>query len=174
MKEKYTLSVYTENQMELINKIAIMFLRKKISLESLNISSCEIDKMYRFTIVINETFEIVNNLVHQIEKIIDVFKCYCNTEDEIIYTQTALFKISTNVVMNDQGFNFLLSQYNAKYLCIEKEYTIIEVMALQNKIDELITLLLQYELIEFIKSSKIALIKSNEGFANELLKMDNN
>jgi len=85
-----------------------------------------------------------------------------------------LFKISTNVVMNDQSFNFLLSQYNAKYVCIEKDYTIIEIMALENKIDELITLLLQYELFEFIKSSKIALIKSNEGFANELLKMDNN
>ena len=174
MKTKYTLSVYTENQMELMNKIAIMFLRKKISLESLNVSLCEIDKMYRFTIVINETSEIVNNLVHQIEKIIDVFKCYCNTEEEIVCTQTALFKVSTNAVMNDQNFNFLLSQYTAKYVCIEKEYTIIEVMGLENKIDELATLLHQYELIEFIKSSKIALIKSNEGFATELLKMDNN
>lgn len=38
MKKEYTLTIYTENQVGLINKIAIMFSRRKISLESLNTS----------------------------------------------------------------------------------------------------------------------------------------
>ena len=102
MEEKYTLTVYTENQLELINRIAVMFLRKKINLVSLNISECEIYKMHRFTIVINAASEIVQNLVHQIEKIIDVFRCYCNTEEEIFSAQTALYKLPTDRMINNE------------------------------------------------------------------------
>ena len=74
MKQEYTLTIYTENQVGLINKIAIMFSRRKISLESLNTSPSEIENIYRFTIVVRETEEVVKNLVRQLEKIVDVCK----------------------------------------------------------------------------------------------------
>nr|WP_315247433.1 acetolactate synthase small subunit [uncultured Flavobacterium sp.] len=168
MKEQYTLTVYTEDQIGLINKIAIMFLRKKINLKSLNISSCEIDKMYRFTIVVNETFEIVKNLTLQIEKIIDVFRCYCNTEHEILCTQAALYKVSTEMIMKEEKINHLMKQYNARFTVIEKDYTVFEVMGQENEIDNLTVALNRLGLVEFLKSSKIALIKSGEGFGKEL------
>lgn len=59
MKQEYTLTVYTENQVGLLNKIAIMFSRRKINLESLNTSPSEIDNIHRFTIVVVETEEVV-------------------------------------------------------------------------------------------------------------------
>lgn len=68
MKQEYTLTAYTEDQMGLLNKITIMLTRKQINIKSLNISTCEIDKMYRCTLVINETFEIARNIALQIEK----------------------------------------------------------------------------------------------------------
>lgn len=173
MEEKYTLTVYTENQLELINKIAIMFLRKKINLVNLNISECEIDKMHRFTIVIRTTSEIVQNLVHQIEKIIDVFRCYCNTDEEIFSAQTALYKLPTDMMINNESLELLFKKYNATFLSIEKKYTVFEVTAQENEIDNLTTILNQYELVEFVKSSKIALIKGSEGFAKELSEMEN-
>ena len=85
MKEEFTLTIYTENQVGLINKIAIMFSRRKISLESLNTSPSEIKDIYRFTLVVQETETVVKNLVRQLEKIVDVFKVYYNTNDEIIW-----------------------------------------------------------------------------------------
>ena len=50
MKNEYTLTIFTENQIGLINKIAIMFSRRKISLEGFNTSPSEIENIYRFTI----------------------------------------------------------------------------------------------------------------------------
>ena len=79
MKKEHTLTVYTENQVGLLNKIAIIFSRRKINLESFNSSPSEIEKIYRFTIVVIETEEVVRNLVRQIEKIVDVFKVFNNT-----------------------------------------------------------------------------------------------
>ena len=54
MKQEYTVTVYTENQVGLLNRIAIIFSRRKINIESLNTSPSEIEGIHRFTIVINE------------------------------------------------------------------------------------------------------------------------
>ncbi|SHM07642.1 acetolactate synthase small subunit [Flavobacterium saccharophilum] len=172
MKEQYTLTVYTEDQIGLINKITIMFFRKKINLNSLNISSCEIDNMYRFTIVVSETFEIVKNLTFQIEKIIEVYKCYYSRDSEIITTLAALFKLPTDRIMNDDVINQILRKYGANLISIEKDYTIIDLTGQESEVDELTSELVPYGLIEFIKSSRIALIRSGKGFKKELLEME--
>jgi len=57
-KEEYTITVYTENQIGLLNRIAIIFSRRKINVESLNTSPSEVEGIHRFTIVIHETEEI--------------------------------------------------------------------------------------------------------------------
>ncbi|MFN5649319.1 MAG: ACT domain-containing protein, partial [Sphingobacteriales bacterium] len=51
MKQEYTITVYTENQIGLLNRIAIMFSRRKINIESLNTSPSEVEGIHRFTIL---------------------------------------------------------------------------------------------------------------------------
>jgi acetolactate synthase-1/3 small subunit len=174
MKQEYTLTIYTENQVGLINKIAIMFSRRKISLESLNSSPSEIEKIYRFTIVVKETEAVVKNLVHQIEKIVDVFKCYCNTNDEIIWQQMALYKVPTSVIMKEVKVERLLRQYGAKAVVIREDYTVFEATGQDEEINNLLEELDQYGLIEFVKSSRIAIIKSSEGIHKKVLDMEKN
>jgi len=87
MKAEYTITVYTENQIGLLNRIAIMFSRRKINVESLNTSPTEAEGIHRFTIVIHETEEVVRKLCRQIERQVDVLKAYFNTNDEIIWQE---------------------------------------------------------------------------------------
>ena len=58
-KQEFTITVYTENQIGLINRIAIIFSRRKINIESLNTSPSEVEGIHRFTILITETEEVV-------------------------------------------------------------------------------------------------------------------
>ncbi|HEV7622484.1 MAG TPA: ACT domain-containing protein, partial [Flavisolibacter sp.] len=58
MKQEFTITVYTENQIGLLNRIAIIFSRRKISIESINSSPSEADGIYRFTLVVTETEEV--------------------------------------------------------------------------------------------------------------------
>ncbi|MFN9784587.1 MAG: ACT domain-containing protein, partial [Sphingobacteriales bacterium] len=68
MKQEYTITVYTENQIGLLNRIAIMFSRRKINIESLNTSPSEVEGIHRFTILIHEAEDVVKKLARQIEK----------------------------------------------------------------------------------------------------------
>ena len=174
MKQEYTLTIYTENQVGLINKIAIMFSRRKINLESLNTSPSEIENIYRFTLVVIEAESVVKNLVRQLEKIIDVFKVYYNTNDEIIWQQMALYKVPTTVIMKDVKVERLLREFGAKAVVIRDDYTVFETTGQELEIGNLLTELAKYGLIEFVRSSRIAIIKSSEGVHKKVLDMEKN
>jgi len=174
MKQEYTLTIYTENQVGLINKIAIMFSRRKISLESLNTSPSEIEKIYRFTIVVIETETIVKNLVRQLEKLVDVFKVFYNTNDEIIWQQMALYKVPTAVIMKDVKVERLLREFGANAVVIREDYTVFEATGQDEEINNLLKELHKYGLIEFVRSSRIAIIKSSEGVHKKVMDMEKN
>jgi len=174
MKQEHTLTVYSENQVGLLNKIAIIFSRRKINLESFNSSPSEIEKIYRFTIVVKETEEVVRNLVRQIEKIVDVFKVYNNTNEEIIWQQIALYKVPTSVIMKDVKVERLLRQFGANVVVIRNDYTVFEATGQDDEINNLLKELDKYGLIEFVRSSRIAIIKSSEGVHKKVLDMQKN
>ena len=52
-KQLYSVSIYTENNIGLLNRISAIFQRRHINIESLNTSPSEIEGVSKFTIVVN-------------------------------------------------------------------------------------------------------------------------
>jgi acetolactate synthase-1/3 small subunit len=168
LKKEFTITVYTENQVGLLNRIAIIFSKRKINIDSLNTSPSEVDSVHRFTIVINETEEVVRKLCRQIEKQVEVLKAYYNTNDEIIWQELAMYKVPTDVIAEQVKVERLLSQHGAKAVVIRKDYTVFEVAGQREETDNLIKVLEPYGLIEFVRSARVAIIKNSEGFHSKL------
>jgi len=168
IKQEYTITVYTENQIGLLNRIAIIFSRRKINIESLNTSPSEVDSVHRFTIVINETEEVVKKLCRQIEKQVEVLKAYYNTQDEIVWQELALYKVPTDVIAEEVKVERLLREHGAKAVVIRKDYTVFEVAGHREETDNLIKVLEPYGLIEFVRSARVAIIKDSDGFHEKL------
>jgi len=168
LKQEFTITVYTENQIGLLNRIAIIFSRRKINIESLNTSPSEVDSVHRFTIVINETEEVVRKLCRQIEKQVEVLKAYYNTNEEIIWQELALYKVPTDIIAEEVKVERLLRQYGAKAVVIRKDYTVFEVAGHREETDNLIKVLEPYGLIEFVRSARVAIIKASDGFHEKL------
>ncbi len=168
LKQEYTITVYTENQIGLLNRIAIIFSRRKINIESLNTSPSEVDSVHRFTIVINETEDVVRKLCRQIEKQVEVLKAYYNTQDEIVWQELALYKVPTEIIAAEVKVERLLRQYGANAVVIRKDYTVFEVAGHREETDRLVKVLEPYGLIEFVRSARVAIIKNSEGFHEKL------
>ena len=164
MKQEFTITVYTENQIGLLNRIAIIFSRRKINIESLNTSPSEVDSVHRFTIVINETEEVVRKLCRQIEKQVEVLKAYFNTNDEIIWQEMALYKVPAEAITEKVKVERLLRKYGARAVVIRKDYIVFETTGQREETESLITALEPYGLIEFVRSARIAIIKASSGF----------
>ena len=174
MKQEFTVTVYTENQVGLLNRIAIIFSRRKINIESLNTSPSEIEGIHRFTIVINEFEEVVRKLCRQIEKQVEVLKSYYNTNDQIVWQELALYKVPTDIIAEEVKVERLLSQHGAKAVVIRKDYTVFEVSGHREETDNLIKVLEPYGLIEFVRSARVAIIKNSNGFHEKLREFEHN
>lgn len=172
MKQEYNLTLYTENQVGLLNRIAIIFSRRKINIESLNTSPSEIEGIHRFNIVIIETEDSVRKVVRQIEKQVDVLKAYFHTNDDIIWQEMALYKVPTDIIAEKVKVERLLREFGARVVAIRTDYTIFETTGQREETNRLIEVLQPYGLIEFVRSARVAIIKDSKGFHEKLIEFE--
>lgn len=168
MKKEFTITLYTENQIGLLNRIAIIFVRRKINIDSMNTSPSEIAGIHRFTILIDETEEVVRKVCRQIEKQVDVLKVYFNTEEDIVWQEMALYKVSTEQIAEKAKVERLLREFGARVVAITKEFTIFETTGHRVETDKLVKVLEPFGLIEFVRSARIAIMKKSRGFHEKL------
>ncbi len=168
MKQEFTITVYTENQIGLLNRIAIIFSRRKINIDSMNTSPSEIEGIHRFTIVIDETEEVVRKVCRQIEKQVEVLKAYFNTNDEVVWQEMALYKVSTDEIVEKVKVERLLRECGARAIAIRKDFTVFETTGHREETNKLIKALEPFGLIEFVRSARIAIIKESHGFHAKL------
>jgi acetolactate synthase I/III small subunit len=81
----YTVTVYTENMVGLLNQIAIIFTRRHINIETLTVSKSSLPGIHKFTITVETDAELIGKVIKQIEKRIDVLKAFYYTNDEVIF-----------------------------------------------------------------------------------------
>lgn len=167
-KQEYTITVYTENHIGLLNRIAIIFTRRKINIDSLNTSPSEVPGIHRFNIVIDETEEVVQKLVRQIEKQVEVLKAYYHTNDEVIWQEMALYKVPTPEIAEKAVVERLLRENGANAIAIRTDYTVFEATGHREETDRLIKVLEPFGLIEFVRSARIAIIKESKGFHEKI------
>ena len=168
MKQEYTITVYTENHIGLLVRIATIFSRRKINIESLNTSPSEAEGIHRFTIVIDETEEVVRKLARQIEKQVEVLKAYYNNNEEIIWQELALYKVPTAQIAEKVKVERLLREHGARAVVIRNDYVVFETVGHREETDRLVEVLAPYGLIEFVRSARVAIIKESRGFHEKL------
>ncbi len=160
MKQEYIISAYSENHIGLLNRITIIFTRRKVNIESLTVSESAIAGISKFTIVVNEEKEKVINIVRQIEKQIDILKAFYNTNDEMIFQEIALYKVSTQALVESDMIEKMVRKHNARIMEITKEYTVIEKTGHKEETQSLFNGLNQFGVLQFIRSGRIAITRS--------------
>ncbi|TKB98595.1 acetolactate synthase small subunit [Pedobacter cryophilus] len=167
-KKEFNITVYTENQVGLLNRIAIIFSRRKLNLDSLNTSPSEVESIHRFNIVLTETEDVIRKVARQLEKQVEVLKVYFNANEDIIWQELALYKVPTEIIAEKVSVERLLRQYGARVVVIRSDYTVFETTGHREETDALVEVLQQYGLIEFVRSARVAIIKASDGFHAKL------
>ena len=158
-KTLYTISVYTENNLGLLNRIATIFLKRHINIESLTVSSTEIDHVSRFIIVVKITEDQVRKIVKQIEKQVEVIKAYYHTNEESIYVQTALFKVKSELLFEKRQIQNIIKHNNAQIVTVTPEFFVLEKSGRKEEIQKLYDGLAEYGIMQFVRSGRISVTK---------------
>ncbi len=175
MKQEFTLTIYSENRVGMLNQITTVFTRRHINIESLTTSESAIEGIHKFTIVIYSTREEAELLVRQLEKRIDVLKAYVFSEDEIIYQEIALYKVPTANLFEGNEIETLVRRHGARILEMTAEYAIIEKTGHKDETRELFEKLDPYGVTQFTRSGRVAVNRlKKEPLNNYLRKLAKN
>ncbi|MBP7506337.1 MAG: acetolactate synthase small subunit [Prolixibacteraceae bacterium] len=170
MKKEFNITAYSENHIGLLNRITIIFTRRKVNIESLTVSESSIKGVSKFTIVVEASEEIVKKIVGQIEKQVEVLKAYYHSNEEIIYQEVALYKVSTEALTASNQIEKLVRKHNARIMEITKEYTVIEKTGHSEETQEFFNELNKFNVLQFVRSGKVAITRSPIEHLSQFLK----
>ncbi len=159
MKKQYTVSVFTENKIGLLNRVSIIFTRRHINIQSITASESEVQGIHRYTIVIEENEILVQKVVKQLEKQVDVVKAFYHDNDQLIHQEIALFKVPTNSLAGSGEVEQIIRSFNARILAVHQDFTIIEQTGHKNETQQLFADLQPHGVLEFVRSGRVAITK---------------
>lgn len=171
-KKLYTITVFSENTVGLLNQVTIIFTRRAINIETLSVSPSALKGIHKFTITVFATQSVVEKVVKQIDKRVDILKAYYNTDEDLIHQEIALYKIATDQLMAKGSIESLIRQYNIKILDMNETFVVFlksgHYAETQQLFDELST---TTGVLQFIRSGRIAITKSKVERLTDMLEV---
>jgi acetolactate synthase-1/3 small subunit len=167
-KKTYTISVYTENNVGLVNRISAIFLKRHINIDSFSTSESEIKNVFRFIIVVKISAEKIKKIVQQIEKQIDVIKAFYHTDEETIFQESALYKVRSSALFEERHIQNIIKQSHANIVTVSPEFFVIEKTGFREETEQLRKDLEPYGLLQFVRSGRISVTKAKMGISEIL------
>ena len=164
MEKEFIIIIFSENKVGLLSQITTVFTHRNVNIDSLTASESAIEGKYKYTIMVKNDPDRVENLVKQIEKKIDVLKVFCYTPDEVVLQELALYK-----VQRSRNVEELVRRHNVRILEIHDDYIVLEKTGHRNEIQSLYRMLEPYGVYQFVRSGQVAIIKSRRELLNEYL-----
>ena len=171
--KRYTISILSEDQPGLLNRITIIFTRRKLNIESINVSTSEVPGVSRYTLVVNTTYDQALKVVKQIRKMIDILGAFLYEEHEIYYQEIALYKVPTKIFLHGNKIEDLVRANGTRILVIEKDHIVLEKTGHKNETQQLFNVLNEYGVLEFARSGRVALSKSKRETKEYLEELEN-
>jgi acetolactate synthase-1/3 small subunit len=159
-KKLYTISVFSENNVGVLNQVTIIFTRRCINIESISASATSIRGIHKLTLTAWSDYESMQKVVKQIEKRIDVIKAFLHTDDEIVYQEVALYKVPTEGLLHAADLENIIRHYNARVLEITPEYVVLEKTGHNDETEALFEELRRFDIRQFVRSGRVAVTKS--------------
>lgn len=155
----YTIIIFTENKPGVLYRIADLFLRRKINIESLTVSEVEEKMLSRFTIVVKADERIIERVVKQLYRIIEVLKVMEKTDEELFYRDIALIKVFTKTAVKRREVEDAARLFQANISFIGKDFLVVEKSGTEEEIHSLYALLRPFGIKEYVRSGRIAVLK---------------
>jgi acetolactate synthase-1/3 small subunit len=169
-KTLYTITIFSENTVGLLNQVTIIFVRRGVNIETLSVSPSAIEGIHKFTITAFSNRESIDKIVKQIDKRVDSGKTYYNTDEDVIHQEIALYKLSTPKLLSLGSIEDIIRRYNARILDMTEVWVVLEKTGHYEETQSLFKELSEkIGVLQFIRSGRIAIIKSTVERLSDML-----
>lgn len=160
-KTLYTITVFSENTVGLLGQITIIFTRRALNIETLSVSPSAIEGIHKFTITLYTTEDVVEKVVKQIDKRVDIIKSYYNTDDDLVYQEIALYKVATDKLLELGSIENWIRDHNTRILEMNETFVVFQKAGHYDETQRFFKELSEtVGVLQFIRSGRVAITKS--------------
>ena len=154
---KFLLAILVDNKPGVLTHVAGLISRRAFNIESINAGYTEEESVTRINIVVSVDSEWeLEQIKHQLSKLIDVVKIVNLTEVDNITRELVLIKVRATAEARADLIN-IVNIFRAKIVDVSKENVVIELTGEESKINAICEVLSEYEIVEIARTGAIAL-----------------
>ena len=167
---KHIISALVENHSGVLARVSGLISGRGFNIDSLAVGETQDPDVSRMTIVTTGDDRVVEQIIKQLGKLIDVIKVVDISEDEIIDRELVLAKVSaTPSTRND--IMQIVNTFRGKIVDVNPKSLTIEVTGSESKIDAMLELLLPFGMLEVVRTGLVAISRRGELTAPEKISL---
>jgi acetolactate synthase-1/3 small subunit len=160
-KTIHTLSVYVANKPGVLARIAQVFARRGFNIESLVVSPAMDGKFSRMTIGLSGNPDMLDQIIKQVSKLIDVLTCKDHSDDEAVIRELALVKIRCGVDRRSEALQ-VVEHFSCKTVDLTDKSMIIMATGDSEKVDAFINMIKMFDVVELVRTGKVLMVRGEE------------
>ncbi len=158
---RHTISVLVENHFGVLAHVAGLFSARGFNIDSLAVGETEDPTVSRITIMAHGDDRVIEQIIKQLNKLIDVIKVQDLSEEENIARELVLVKVHASASIRSDILQ-IVNTFRAKVVDVSPDSLTVEVTGSEEKIDAMLELLRPFGIKEVVRTGTIALARKSE------------
>jgi acetolactate synthase-1/3 small subunit len=154
--QKHTIAVLVENKFGVLSRVAGLFSARGYNIESLSVGETLDPTVSRMTLVVKGDAFVVEQVIKQLHKLIDVIKVTDLSEEDHVEREMLLLKVNAEPA-NRAEILRIADIFRAKVVDVTPGTYTLEVTGEASKIEAIIDLLRPFGIHEVVRTGKVAI-----------------
>lgn len=157
---KHTLIAWMRDKPGVLNRVAGLLRRRNFNIDSLQVGHSEQPGISRMTFVVNGDEHMTDQVIKQLRKVVDVTQVEDVTDDPSIIREMALIRVGTTSESRSEIIQ-LVDIYKGAIVDVTLDSMVVQIVGSEERIDALIALLENFEIIEMVRTGPVAMVRGN-------------
>ena len=151
-----------ENEAGALSRVAGLFSARGYNIESLTVAPTDDETLSRLTVVTRGNNEIIEQIIKQLNKLVDVVKLMDLTENQHIEREMMMIKVQVENMDARQDVKRLSDIFRANIIDVTPSTYTIEMTGDGPKLDAFITAVTEHPIIEVVRSGAMGIARGEK------------
>ncbi len=157
----HTISLFVNNKPGVLVRVALAFARRGFNIESLVVSHGADERFSRITITCRGATRVLDQMIRQLAKLVDVVRAVDHTSDAAYETEIALIKVECRADERTEVLQ-IVEHYKARVVDFGPDSLMLQVYGPSEKLDAFTELLRSFRILEVIRSGKLLMARGRQ------------
>lgn len=155
---KHTLVAWMRDKPGVLNRISGMLRRRNFNIDSLQVGHSETPGISRMTFVVNGDAHMVDQVIKQMRKVIDVTRVEDISNKPSVVRELALIRVQTTKETRSEIMQ-LVGIYRAEIIDVALDSMVVQIVGSEERVDALIDLLANFGILEMVRTGRVAMVR---------------